>query len=80
MLVESIEECEVVVFPAWPQELRGKQAHSSPTRVIQLVLITRRSAPSFLLPSRLLRCPPPCVVFLPIRGIIAGCSQAPPRQ
>ena len=28
MLVESIEECEVVVFPAWPQELpvAGRQA------------------------------------------------------
>ena len=79
VLVESIEECEVAIFPAWHQELPVPQGKISPTVFIQLVLITRAPLLSF---SRRASCALTrhCVLFLPIKEIIAGCSQAPPRQ
>ena len=80
MLVESIEECEVPYFlPGTRNFLCRQGKHTSPTVFIQLVLITRRALLSF---SRCASCALTrhCVLFLPIKEIIAGCSQAPPRQ
>ena len=80
MLVESIGECEVAIFPAWHQELpvQAGQAYF-PNRVYSIGSDHSARPSSF---SRRASCALTrhCVLFLPIKEIIAGCSQAPPRQ
>ena len=68
MLVESIEKCEVVVFPAWPQELpvAGRQAlFPQPSYSIGS---DHSARPSFFQSSRLLRSHTPLRLVLANKG------------
>ena len=70
MLVESIEECEVVIFPAWPQVLpvakRQKATNSQPSYSIGSDHSALR--PSFFCRRASCAATPPCVVFFANKG------------